>query len=50
MFLMAFYCNPVVDSSFSSYSHFLQVAICLAAFLLQMLEPNRQGRAKEHSM
>lgn len=46
---MAFYCNVLIDSSFRSYSHFLQVAICVGAFLIVFLREGEAEGGKSHS-
>jgi len=34
MTVAIFYCNPLIDSSFKSLSHFLELVVCSCAFLL----------------
>ena len=46
---MAFYCNILIDSSFRSYSHFLQVLICVGAFLIVFLREGEAEGSKSHS-
>jgi hypothetical protein len=38
----------MIDESFRSYSHFLQVLVCIGAFLTVLLRDEQSGEGKEH--
>lgn len=46
--VILFYCNPMLDASFRSYAHFLQLVVCVAGFLVALFKEQEEGDEKIH--